>query len=53
MLIDLVSTAGFGTLVFINNDSLFFWTSFLLRIFSGFGDGCAGTAIYSIIAIEF
>jgi hypothetical protein len=49
----LVGTAGFGLLVKINNDSYFFWISLTLRIFQGLGDGCANTAIYSIIAIKF
>ncbi len=48
----LVGTAGYGLLVLIDDDSFFFWTSFIFRIFQGFGDGFASTAIYSIIAIE-
>jgi hypothetical protein len=49
----IISTAGFGTLVLFSNDSLYFWASFSFRGFSGIGEGCASTAIYSIIAIEF
>ena len=49
----LVGTAGYGLLVLIEDDNLFFWVSFIFRILQGFGDGCAGTAIFSIIAIEF
>jgi MFS family permease len=48
----LVGTAGYGLLALIDDDSLYFWTSFIFRIFQGFGDGLASTAIYSIIAIE-
>lgn len=48
----LIGTAGYGLLTSIKDDSLFFWISFIFRIFQGFGDGVASTSIYSIIAIE-
>jgi MFS family permease len=49
----LAGTAGYGFLAYIEDDSAFLWISFAFRILQGFGDGCASTAIYSIIAIEF
>ena len=44
---------GYGFLAYIRDDSLFFWISIIFRLVQGYGDGCASTAIYSIISIEF
>ncbi len=52
-LLMLLGTAGYGFLAYIEDDQAFLWISFAFRILQGFGDGCASTAIYSIIAIEF
>lgn len=45
--------AGFGLLVYIKNDIVFFVASVLLRMIMGLGDSTASTAIFSIIGSEY
>ncbi len=49
----LFGTVGYGFLAYIKDDSAFLWISIIFRLIQGYGDGCASTAIYSIISIEF
>jgi MFS family permease len=49
----ILSSIGFGLLVYIKNDTTFFVLSLLLRAMQGFGDAAGTTAFFSIIAIEF
>jgi len=49
----ILASIGFGLLVYIENDSAFFWMSIGLRFFQGFGDACASIAIFSIIGTEY
>lgn len=49
----ILASAGFGLLVYVESDSIFFWLSVVLRFFQGFGDACASIAIFSIIGTEY
>jgi MFS transporter, ACDE family, multidrug resistance protein len=49
----ILSSIGFGLLVYIEKDSAFFWTSIGLRLIQGFGDSCASISIFSIIGTEY
>jgi MFS family permease len=47
------ASVGFGLLVYIDNDSAFFWISIGLRFFQGFGEACVSISIFSIISTDF
>jgi len=49
----ILASAGFGTLVYVENDNWFFWLSIGLRMICGFGDAASSTAIFSIIGSEY
>ena len=49
----ILSSIGFGLLVYIEKDSAFFWISIALRVIQGIGDSCASIAIFSIIGTEY
>lgn len=49
----ILASAGFGLLVYVEDDNSFFYISVLLRVISGFGDAASSTAIFSIIGSEF
>jgi MFS family permease len=49
----IIASAGFGLLVYIDDDLTFFLISIGLRIFQGFGEAAANTAISSIIGSEY
>jgi len=48
-----IASVGFGLLVYIENDNVFFWISLALRFFQGFGEACASISIFSIIATDY
>ena len=48
-----ISSLGFGLLVYIENDMNFYWISLILKFLQGFGDAAVTTAFFSIISIEF
>lgn len=49
----IVTSAGFGLSVYIEDDTLFFIASLLLRAGQGLGEAASSTAIFSIIAQEY
>jgi MFS family permease len=49
----IIASVGFGLLVYIENDSAFFWISMVLRFFQGFGDASVSISIFSIIATDY
>lgn len=49
-IIMIIASAGFGLTVYIQNDTLFFIASLLLRSAQGLGEATSSTAIFSIIA---
>lgn len=52
-LVMIISSVGFGLLVYVESDITFFWISIGLRFFQGFGDACASIAIFSIIGTDY
>jgi MFS family permease len=49
----ILASIGFGLLVYVSNDTLFFVLSIILRFIQGFGDAGSSTAVFSIIGTEF
>lgn len=49
-IIMIITSAGFGLTVYIQNDTVFFIASLLLRSAQGLGEATSSTAIFSIIA---
>jgi MFS family permease len=49
----ILSSIGFGMLIYVDHDVAFFIISIALRIVQGVGDAAASTAIISIIGSEF
>jgi len=49
----IITSIGFGLLVYIENDSAFFWISIALRFFQGLGEACVSISIFSIIATDY
>ena len=52
-LAQIFSSVGFGLLVYIKNDMVFFVMSIILKFMQGFGDAAVTNAFFSIIAIVF
>lgn len=49
----ILASIGFGLLVYVHNDMVFFVLSVVCRFVQGFGDAASSTAVFSIIGSEY